>query len=610
MVETPPAPSDVPAPILRAPGRLTHVALAAILCAAALLRFVGLDHGLRRGDPLPDEYHNFIAPVLGMWDSRSPDPDVHAGYPGLFNYLAFLPMGIGRRLDAWNGAAVGGRALVAAFGTLNVFLVFRLVQPVWGAAAALFGAALLALSRSEVSQAHAITPDILVVTAFLAMALALRSGSPRSLWPGVWSGLGLAIKHSGVILFPALLAELAVQRQLRRRLVPILAAAAVALTIAAPYAVVFRKDALEATRTLRYYSAGLQRGNFVAGVGKRVERALGWTWVNLGTVGSLLAFAGLALARPRRALVVPAVVLLTTVAVVSMPRVLGRSSQVYPRHVLLAGAAATVLAAAGYAALARQRWLALGLAAAALAQPAWQSVAVAAGYAGPSALDRAASWIEDQARPLTVATSLERFRLDPPAELRNGLLLSTLTPEALSHYDFVLAPRTIADRLGGFVPAAMFEDEGNPDGAFALLRPAKPPTDVAWPAPTATSGSAPGAQRAFDGDPATAWTAPAGPGALEALWDHPRALHLIEVLAEPGEERWPQRLVLMGRAAPGRWEPIEALPLRPTRTGRQHPPHGQVFLLTEERSFDGLRVERGEGRDWGLAEVRAFGIGP
>ena len=593
-----------------APGRITHVALAAILCVAALLRFVGLDQGLRRGEPLPDEYHNFIAPVLGMWDSGSADPDVKAGYPGLFNYIAFLPMGIGRRLMSWNGAALGGRALVAAFGTLNVFLLFRLVRPVWGTASALFGAALLAVSRSEVSEAHAITPDILVVTAFFAMALALRSESTRSLWPGVWPALGVAIKHSGVILFPALLAELAVRRQLRRRLLPTLAVAALALTIAAPYAVLFRKGPPATARTLDYYSAGLQEGDFVGGVSKRVGRGLAWTWENLGAVGSLLALAGLALARPRRALVVPAAVLATTLVVVSLPRVLGRSSQVYPRHVLLAGAAATVLAAAGHAALARRRALAIGLAAAALVQPTWRSVAVTVGYAGRSELDHAAAWIEGQGRPLTVATSLEIFRLEPPAELRTGLPLLILPPEALAHYDLVLAPRALGDRLRGLVPAVVFEHKGNPDGALAVLRPVTPSTDRAWPAPAATSGTAPGAQSAWDGDLSTAWTAPAGPGAIEALWERPRALHRVEVLAGAGEERWPQRLVLMGRAADGRWEPIEALPLRPTRTRRQNPPHGQVFLLAEERSFDGLRVERGKGRDWGLAEVRAFSLEP
>jgi hypothetical protein len=600
----------VPSPAPPAPRRLAQVALVLLLCASALLRFVGIDHGLRRGEPLPDEFENFISPVMGMWDRGSADPDHRTGYPGLFNYLAFLPMGIGRRLDGATGACLAGRVLVAAFGTLNVFLLYRVVRPVWGVGAALLGAALLGLSRGDVSEAHAISPDVVVVTAFLATALALRSPRPGSVWPGVWAALGVAVKHTGVILLPALVADLAVRRQLRKRLLPVLAAAAVAFVVAAPFSLVPRNAPRSGTaRLARYYFAGFQGADVLAGIVARVDAVLGWAWVNLGAVGCGLALAGLALARPRREIAFPLAVVVSSLAVLSMPRALGLAG-VYPRHVLLPSAAATVLAAAGYSALARRRAVAVALAAAVLVQPASRSAAVARGYARPTELDRAASWIEAQGRPLRVATSLAWFRLDLPVELRTDLPLPDVAAETLAHYDLIVVPRSLAESLGGLTTAAVFEDPGNPPVALAVLRPAAPPADAAWPVPAATSGTAPGAEQAWDGDSAKAWLAPPGPGWVEARWDRARGLHRIEVEAAAGHGLWPQRLSLAGHTAADTWEPLEALPLRPTRTRGQHPPYGQVFVVPGDPSIDGLRIERRKGDDWGLAEVRVFSRGP
>src|SRR4249920_3735177 len=124
-----------------------RAALLVILAAAAMLRFAGIAHHLA-ADPLDfDETHNFIEPIGRMWRSGSPDPTVYSGYPGLFNWLAFLPVGVGRRLGGATGAYVAGRAVVAAFGVLNVLLIHRLARRILGAGSALFAAALLAFSR-------------------------------------------------------------------------------------------------------------------------------------------------------------------------------------------------------------------------------------------------------------------------------------------------------------------------------------------------------------------------------------------------------------------------------------------------------------------------------
>jgi dolichyl-phosphate-mannose--protein O-mannosyl transferase len=118
---------------------------------------------------------------------------VHSGYPGLFNWLVFLPMGLASRHGGEAGATVAGRAVVASFATLNVWLLYLVARRPWGEWAALLAAALLAFSRSEVSEAHFITPDVLVVSAFLALLLMARS--ERSA-PGPASGRGWARRSS------------------------------------------------------------------------------------------------------------------------------------------------------------------------------------------------------------------------------------------------------------------------------------------------------------------------------------------------------------------------------------------------------------------------------
>lgn len=579
--------------------RPEHALLAVLVAAAALLRFAGLDQGVRRGSPTPDEWENFVGPVAQMWEFRTPNPHVHGGYPGLFNWLVFLPMGLGGRVGGEAGACVAARAVVAAFGTLNVLLLYLVVRRSWGAAAALLGAALLAFSRSEVSEAHFITPDVLVVSAFLALLLTAgaRPGSP---WTGAWAGIATALKYSGVLLFAAVAGEMAAQRRFKRLLYAG-ACAAFAFVAAAPFALQWRSGQRRGiSEFASYYFGPLLAGRLLDTVPRQLAEVGGWIWINLGPPAVVLMALSLA-ARPRRPLAGPVAVMAASLAVLSV------AGQVYPRHVLLASAAATVVAAAGFGALRERlpRWGAAVLAVATVAVAFSRAVAVARGYARPAELDRAAEWIEAQRASLRVATSLERLRLEGPVELRARVPLWDWPAEPLAHYDLVVAPRDVAGRLSGLEVVQAFEAPGNPGGAILVLRAIRR-VEPPWPAPLTSRGSAPGGERAWDGDPATAWTAPAGPGWLEAEWERPRPLHAVELTVPEGAGYWPQRLRLHARRSDGAWALVEGTSIRPARAALQQPPHGQIVVLGDPIEADALRVERRDGRDWGIAEMRVL----
>jgi 4-amino-4-deoxy-L-arabinose transferase-like glycosyltransferase len=593
-------------------SRLQRALLLALLLAAALLRGVGLDQDLRRGAPTPDEWTNFVGPVLRMWEARSLDPAVNGGYPGLFNWIVLLPMGLGARLGGEAGACLAGRVVVAAFSVLNVLLLFRLVRPDYGTGAALLGAALLAFSRSEVSEGRFLTPDVLVVTAFLLMLLAARrepaaEAGPRALrrdvLPGLCAGLAIAVKYSGVLLLPALAAEYAARRRLQR-LLPAAAAVAVGFALAAPFALLWRRNqARGLDELLVYYFGPLLSGRLLLTMARQAREVFGWMSTNLGGAALLLA-ALCVLARPRRPLAAPAAALLASFLVLSL------TGQVYPRHVLLASTAATLLAAAGWSALVarvgRGRGAQAILAALVLVVPAGRALAVARGYAQQTDLDRAAAFIEAQAEPARVATSLGRLRLSGAREVRAALSLWDLPPSALAEFDLVLAPRDVAARLTGLRVEQSYAPPGSPEAALDVLRPVAP-LPAPWPPPARADGNAPGAERAWDGRLDTAWSAPEGAGWVEAAWPQARAVQIVEVVVPEGEGAWPQRLSLSARRSGGPWAPLPVVTLRPGRSRLQQPPHGQVYAVTEPVTIDALRIERKPGAAWALAEVRLRG---
>lgn len=179
--------------------RSRFVLLAAILAAAAVLRFAGLSAGLRHATFIDEQF--FVVNVEGMLDRGDLDHRFHM-YPGFFFYLltpflAFVPRPFGA--DAYLVA----RHVVAAFGVATVALVYILGARLAGVRAGLIGAAVLAVSPVAVTVAHEVRPDIALgffaLLALLSIA-GVDGGSRRDVLSGLAIGMATAIKYTGVTL--------------------------------------------------------------------------------------------------------------------------------------------------------------------------------------------------------------------------------------------------------------------------------------------------------------------------------------------------------------------------------------------------------------------------
>src|SRR6188768_3486084 len=159
-------------------SRSRFAVLTAILAVAAILRFTGLDAGLRH-TPFIDEQF-FVVSVEGMLERGDLDHGFHM-YPGFFftllaPVLSFVPRPFGA--DAYLVA----RHVVAAFGVATVALVYLLGTRLGTVRSGLVGAAILAVSPVAVSVAHEVRPD--VVLGFFAMLALLSLPRINGHWKG------------------------------------------------------------------------------------------------------------------------------------------------------------------------------------------------------------------------------------------------------------------------------------------------------------------------------------------------------------------------------------------------------------------------------------------
>jgi hypothetical protein len=584
--------------------RLRPIALGVLLALAAGSRFVGLTHHLERGAPDFDERNNFVDPVLRMWRKPTPDPTVYAGYPGFFNYLAFLPIGVGHRLGGHVWAYASARGLVAAFSVANVSLAYALGGRVLGAPYGLFAGALLLVSRIDVRSAQHITPDTLVATGVLAALLIVaRRPEPArgALWLGAVAGAATAVKYTGMLAGVPGLVGIALGQRILARASRFALASALTFAALAPYALLQASDQgmglAEGLKT--YYGRDVGENRFVRGEGSAIGDALGLLLMTAGPVACALALLSLASRGPARDVIGPA-----AAVVIASFAIMAPANLVYPRHVLPAATVLPFLAAAGLR-LVRERLaprvrplVVTGLVLAALWIPAGRAWPVVAGALRPAAVDLAAEWVEAHLpSPARLATSLGRFQLDEDRyEVRYAESLGAVAPNALGQYDAVVArTRGEVEALAAYETLVQFPSEhGDPGRPITVLRPPHPrlsaaPDAIAWrPA-------------------APPLVLPDGPGAIELRWAEPIRPARVEVEVGP-ETQWPQPLELMGSRDGVGWQRLHAEALRPTRPHRQRrgAPHGQALVPYEERELLFLQVRRPEGGEWRATAVRVF----
>ena len=597
---------------------LDRMALLAILLVAAALRFAGIGHHLARAGPEYDERTIFVEPVLRMWRTGSLDPTVYTGYAGFFNHLAAVPVAIGLRLGGERGAAAAARGLVAAFGVLSVALVHGLARRPAGPAAGLLAAALLAVSPLEVRSAHYVTPDVLVGTAMLAALLVLaRSPDHRAeAMAGALLGVATAVKYTGLVLVPAIVAERLTKGR-ARGLVRVAVAAALVFAACAPFALLqLHRQGTELTWALQsYYGRDAAANRFAQGDASAAAAPLLIVAGALGPVGCALALLSVPLFRPRRP-VIPLVTVVVAALLALLP-----ANLVFPRHLVPVAVVTPVLAALGWRAVADvlpagrfRRATLVALAFLALAAPAVASVRLVARYLRAPAVDRAAEWIEGHvAGPALVAVSMDRLALEPTRfEVRSIPALRDLPHDVARHFDLLVATRREVEGWPRFERIAAFESE-EPDAGLSLLvlrprddRPASPSV----PDHLRASHDPAGVGAAWDADPQSVWRAPQGPGWVEAEWTDAIEVDRVEVEGGPEAGAWPQDLALLGSTDGRAFQELEAFALRPNRPARQRKggPHGQVYVLTPPRPLRGLRIERRAGGPWSLASVRVFAL--
>ena len=601
------------------PASVRRALLAAILCLAAFLRFAGIDHHVRRGSPAMDEQNNIVLPVLDMWSKPTANPGVRIGYSGFFNYLAFLPVGLGERWGEEAGAYVAGRGLVACFGVLSVFLVYRLARELTGEGTALLAAGLMAVSRGEVGQSHYVTPDVVVVTGTLAVLLFTlrRPLDVRSaLAAGTICGLTIAVKYTGLLSLPGLLAALLVDRLPRRPTLAALLAVAVAFGVAAPYAVLRASSPVVGTglgSALRdYYGAG----GYAATVAKSppdmryvAAEIVGYIAQNVGVVGLGMAALSLVFFRPLARLV-PSLAVVAGSVLVMLPARL-----VYPRHLLVPSAVLALLAACGLSVLVvrirgqrLRRAAAVVLCVAILASPTRSAVSLALRYLQPTSIDLAARFIETSTPGhMLVATGLPRFvLLRERFEVRSWAPIRDCPPAVLRHYDLVVAPREELTPLG-FRLLREFDDGS---GVLAVAAPARPSLERVVPSATAASHDTDRSSGPWQGTSSWRTTGPEADAWISAEWPEPRRVERVELVSDEAGGLKPQSLELEGMSESGSsWMKLEVWPLRPGRLARQSAPPGQIYVLAPPASLVGLRVSSHGVTAWGLSRIDVLAAG-
>lgn len=233
--------------------RESTLTLAAVLMVAAVLRFWSLGAGIPSA--LGVDEPQIMNRSVYMMKTGTLNPGGFFDYPGLYLYVqmavATLRFLAGATTGEWRALEqVGphdfylwGRAVTAIFGTVTVFVVYRIGLR-WDARYALLAAALQAVMPLHVRESHYVLTDVpmtfFVALAFLFSLRAHEQPTARTFAiAGAAAGLAAGTKYPGAlaILMPLIAVWMTPDTRPSRLVAALasIAAAAAAFLLAAPY---------------------------------------------------------------------------------------------------------------------------------------------------------------------------------------------------------------------------------------------------------------------------------------------------------------------------------------------------------------------------------------
>lgn len=578
---------------------------------AAALRVIGLGWGLRH-PPHGDE-SAFVMNVHRMIAEGDLDHRYYE-YPGLFFYALWPVLRAVMGAEPPTPAAyLAARGVVAAFGVAAVGLQFLFARRLVSPAAALFSAALLAVSLVAVQTAHSVRPDVALQAMYLLALIALLrlDGRPAAdAWAGAALGAAAAVKFSGVFLVPALfVGRLLVPRRRATGLAIMAGVAALVFVAASPYSLLHFGDFVEGVETqVSYHYEEAPEPELVKSWPHMAGLYLGVWAKTVGAPAAALSILGLAMAAraPRRwgpLLLVPAL----AIAVFATAQVR------HDRFLLPAMVVGFALAAAGWEMVwAVSRRLAVLVAAVAVGLPLLASIGYVRDVSRPGTGDRLLDWAASAlpagARVLTrLDLGLDESRVEvfkvPRLDQRAQVLAS----------DVVLAThRDDPATLAGLAPMATFEPRGRYEGPPIIVysvpdavRGRRERVALAGAALTSSSGAAT-LPAAIDGRLDTWWRTDEiqQEGDFIAVdFGRETAISGLE-LGLDDDPRFAARELRLEARVGGAWIRPPWVPGR-TRPEDQRPPASQVLLLDRPLRADAIRLTltRGSGRRWGIAEL-------
>lgn len=287
--------------------RTSRMALAAVLIAAAVLRFWAIHRGIPYAVQVDEP--EIVERALNMMRSGSLHPHFF-DYPGLSLYVQ-LVVSIGRFIAGaihgeWYSLAqatsgpfyLWGRIVTASFGVATVLLVYQ-VGMRWGARHALLASGLMAVLPLHVRYSHYVLTDTpLTFFVTLTLLLSLAAHERRTLWSfviaGAAAGLSAATKYNGgiALIMPLIACWMTVPLRPGRlkTAFAIIAACGVAFLLLAPYTVLDLPAFLDNFARLanQYRVAVVGESLWVLYFKYLVRHAFGWPAL-------LLAFGGMGL---------------------------------------------------------------------------------------------------------------------------------------------------------------------------------------------------------------------------------------------------------------------------------------------------------------------------